>query len=81
MYISHSSHVTGVVAVHAAPFLAAHVPTAVWNLAALPLGICHFTCNPKKEVKGGKFHFKVIADCDVTRGSSHCRSRCRRLDV
>lgn len=35
----------------------------------------------KKEVKAGKIHFKMIANCVVTQGSSHHRSKCRRLDV
>lgn len=48
-HISLGSHVTGMVAVGAAPFLAAHVAAAVWNLAALPLRVCHFICNPKKQ--------------------------------
>lgn len=38
------SHVTGVVAVHSAPFLPTHVTTAVGNLTALPLWVCHFAC-------------------------------------
>lgn len=49
------SHVTGMVTVHAAPFLAAHVAAAVWNLAALPLRVHHFTCNPRKAVMMGNF--------------------------
>lgn len=56
MYIAGGSHVTGVVAVHAAPFLAAHVSAAVWNLAALPFGVRHFICNPKKEAMACDFH-------------------------
>lgn len=35
--------VTGVVAVHSTPFLPTHVTTAVGNLTALPLWVCHFT--------------------------------------
>lgn len=54
-----AQNVTGVVAVHAAPFLAAHVSTAVWNLAALPLRVGHLTA--EAGVGGGVFQGDVLA--------------------
>lgn len=60
-HIACGSHVTGVSAVHAAPLLAAHVPAAVRNLAALPLRIGHFTCNPKKDLINVTLRRSLIA--------------------
>lgn len=57
-YVTHGSHVTGMVTVQAAPFLAAHVAAAVWNLAALPLRVRHFTCNPETAAMTGNFTLK-----------------------
>lgn len=44
------SHVAGVIAIKAAPFLATHVATAVRNLTALPLWIRHFACQKQNKV-------------------------------
>lgn len=44
------SHVAGVVAVQATPFLAAHVAAAVGNLTAVPLWVCHFACQSKANI-------------------------------
>lgn len=51
--------VAGVVAVHSAPLLPTHVATAVGNLAALPLWVCHFTT--EAGVGGRRFQCNILA--------------------
>lgn len=55
MRVCDDSHVAGVVAVKATPFLSTHVTTAVRNLTTLPLWVCHFACqsNVNIEETGG----------------------------
>lgn len=66
-------------AVGAAPFLAAHVPAAVGDLAALPLGVGHFAF---KQRRGGVISLSERSLLEsvvvVVVGGSHRRSRCRR---
>lgn len=54
-----AQNVTGMVTAQAAPFLAAHVAAAVWNLAALPLRVRHFTA--EAGVGGGMLQGDVLA--------------------
>lgn len=53
-----TQNVAGVVAVEAAPFLAAHVAAAVGNLTALPLWVGHFAT--EAGVGGGVFQGDVL---------------------
>lgn len=64
------------ITVHSTPLLPTHVTTAVGNLTALPLGVCHFTT--EAGVGSRVFHCNILAGWTTPSFSRLVRLRGRR---